>query len=102
MHHIPHTGDLPNTVMTTAHSGLQIMPLNYLVGDPSRETVNMVRINYNDGNVSQIATFGQQEPTCSVNMAAIEPNLYDYKGDVVIRKFPYDPNDPYYETDSIV
>ncbi|GME48726.1 Major facilitator superfamily [Neofusicoccum parvum] len=41
MHHVPHTGDLPNTVFTTAHSGLHIAPLNYLPGDPSRETVNM-------------------------------------------------------------
>ena len=26
MHQIPHSGDLLNTVFTTAHSGLQIMP----------------------------------------------------------------------------
>ncbi|KAF2813058.1 membrane copper amine oxidase [Mytilinidion resinicola] len=102
MHHIPHTGDLPNTVFTTAHSGLQIMPLNYLKGDPSRETVNMVRINYKDGVVSEVAEFGQKEPVCALDFQPIEPDLADYKGDVVIRKFPYDPSDWYYETDSIV
>lgn len=102
MHHVPHTGDLPNTVFSTAHSGLQIMPLNYLLGDPSRETVNMVRIQYGDGNRSQVVKFGQSEPTCSVNVAAVQPDLGAYVGDTVIRKFPYDPNDPYYETDSIV
>ncbi|KAI9729144.1 MAG: hypothetical protein M1834_007051 [Cirrosporium novae-zelandiae] len=89
-------------VFTTAHSGLQIMPLNYLLGDPSRETVNQVRINYNDGNVSKVIEFGQEKLTCEFDFGATEPDLYDYKGDVVIRKFPYDPNDPYYETDSIV
>lgn len=52
MHHMPHTGDLPNTVFTTAHSGVQFMPLNYLLSDPSRETVNQVRIDYEDGVVS--------------------------------------------------
>ncbi|KAF2146772.1 uncharacterized protein K452DRAFT_323862 [Aplosporella prunicola CBS 121167] len=99
MHHIPHTGDLPNTVFTTAHSGLQIMPLNYLSGDPSRETVNMVRIDYKNGSVSAVDTFGQAQMTCNADIATFEPDLYSYKGDVVIRKFPYDPNNPYYETD---
>ena len=104
MHHIPHTGDLPNTVFTTAHSGLQIMPLNYLPGDPSRQTVNQVRIDYTDGVVSQVETFGQKAnlPECGLSFADVEPDLNGYKGDVVIRKFPYDPLDWYYETDSIV
>ncbi|RMZ11590.1 hypothetical protein D0860_03316 [Hortaea werneckii] len=102
MHHVPHTGDLPNTVFTTAHSGIQFMPLNYFDTDISKQTVNMVRINYNDGNVSKVKTFGQEEATCSVDLSEQEPDLYDYQGDVVIRKFPYNPNDPYFETDSIV
>ncbi|KAF1987640.1 putative membrane copper amine oxidase [Aulographum hederae CBS 113979] len=102
MHHVPHTGDLPNTVFTTAHSGFQIMPLNYLLGDPSRETVNMVRINYHAGNVSEVNEFGQGEPMCSYDFKAAEPDFWGYTGDVVIRKFPYDPNNPYFETDSVV
>lgn len=102
MHHVPHTGDLPNTVFTTAHSGVQFMPLNYLLGDPSRETVNQVRIDYNDGNVSAVKTFGQKDQTCAYDLEPTEPDLWDYKGDVVVRKFPFDPNDPYYKTDSIV
>ncbi|KAK4540507.1 hypothetical protein LTR36_009145 [Oleoguttula mirabilis] len=102
MHHVPHTGDLPNTVFTTAHSGVQFMPLNYYGTDISHETVNMVRLNYNDGNVSKVTTFGQQQAVCSVDLAKQDPDLYSYKGDVVIRKFPYDPNDPYFETDAIV
>ncbi|KAK8234385.1 membrane copper amine oxidase [Phyllosticta capitalensis] len=103
MHHVPHTGDLPNTVFTTAHSGLQILPLNYLPGDPSRETVNMVRVDYSGGpNATTVETFGQLLPTCAVDLAEYEPDLHSYTGDVVIRKFPFDPNDPYLETDSIV
>lgn len=101
MHHVPHTGDLPNTVFTTAHSGLQIMPLNYLPRDPSRETVNQVRIQYAGGNTSQVIEFGQQEPTCSIDIESAQPDLEKYVGDVVVRKFPYDPNNPYFETDSI-
>ncbi|KAI6922463.1 putative membrane copper amine oxidase, partial [Hortaea werneckii] len=102
MHHVPHTGDLPNTVFTTAHSGIQFMPLNYFDTDISKQTVNMVRINYNGGNVSKVKTFGQEEATCFVDLSEQEPDLSDYQGDVVIRKFPYNPNDPYFETDSIV
>ncbi|KAL3423197.1 copper amine oxidase [Phlyctema vagabunda] len=102
MHHIPHTGDLPNTVFTTAHSGMIIAPLNYLTGDPSRQTVNQVRLDYGSkSNGSQVVDFGQGHPTCSVDVAAAQPDLEAYVGDVVIRKFPYDPNNPYYETDSI-
>ncbi|KAH8686036.1 membrane copper amine oxidase [Tricladium varicosporioides] len=102
MHHVPHTGDLPNTVFTTAHSGLQIMPLNYLLGSPAKETVNMVRVNYGDGNKSEVLEFGQGSPDCGVeSLEALVPDLTSYVGDTVVRKFPYDPNDPYFETDSI-
>ena len=89
MHHVPHTGDLPNTVFTTAHSGMQFMPVNYYDEDISHQTVNMVKITYSDGNVTNVNTFGQQEAVCAVDLSAQAPDLYDYKGDVVIRKFPY-------------
>ncbi len=102
MHHVPHTGDLPNTVFTTAHSGIQFMPSNYFAIDQSRQTVNMVRIDYSNGNVSAVSTFGQKDDVCTLDFVPPEPDLYSYKGDVVIRKFPYDPSDWYYETDSIV
>lgn len=102
MHHVPHTGDLPNTVFTTAHSGLQIMPLNYLDGSPVKDTVNMVRVDYGDGNLSTVVSFGQGSPECGVvDLEELVPDLTSYLGDSVVRKFPYDPNDPYYETDSI-
>lgn len=43
MHHVPHTGDLPNTVFTTAQSAVHFMPVNYFEGDVSRRTRQMVR-----------------------------------------------------------
>ena len=88
MHHLPHTGDLPNTVFTTAHSGVQFMPLNYYDDDISRETVNMVRINYDNGT-TKVKTFGQERSTCAVDIVNTNPDLSNYVGDVVIRKFPY-------------
>ncbi|KAF4554230.1 Copper amine oxidase-like protein 5 [Elsinoe fawcettii] len=103
MHHVPHTGDLPNTVFTTAHSGVQFMPLNYFAGDTGRQTVNQVRIDYGGGNRSTVERFGQGagDGQCALRYEKVSEDLEGYKGDVVIRKFPYDPNDPYYQTDSI-
>ncbi|KAL3467115.1 copper amine oxidase [Aspergillus heterothallicus] len=98
MHHVPHTGDLPNTVFTTAHSGVQFMPLNYLLGDASRQTVNMVRVDYFNGSATAVETFGQSNETCGVKLSPIEDELWAYQGDVIVRKFPYNPNDPFYET----
>lgn len=102
MHHLPHTGDLPNTVFTTAHSSVQFMPLNYYEGDISRGTRQMVRINYDNGQVGNVKTFGAEEANCQVKVGGEMEALDGYVGDVVVRKWPYDPNDPYFETDSIV
>lgn len=101
---VPHTGDLPNTVFTTAHSGVQFMPSNYFAIDQSRKTVNQVRINYSNGTTTAVNTFGQKQAfgLCGPDYTAQEADLWGYTGDVVVRKFPYDPNNPYYETDSII
>lgn len=66
--------------------------------------MNQVRIDYSGGSVSAVDTFGQKQPSgaCEVDYETQEADFWDYTGDVVVRKFPYDPNDPYYETDSIV
>lgn len=102
MHHVPHTGDLPNTVFTVAHSGLTIAPVNYLGSSASRKTVNMVRIVYGDGNASQVVGFGAGEESCGISdVVGLQADLGSYVRDAVVRKFPYDPNNPYFETDSI-
>lgn len=101
MHHVPHTGDLPNTVFTTAHSSLMFSPVNYLLGNPAQSTVNMVRVDYKDGVTSHVETFGQKNDTCKLKYTPIDADLWSYTGDVVVRKFPFDPNNPFYETGSI-
>lgn len=77
------------------------MPSNYFEVGVNTETVNMVRVNYNDGDVSEVISFGSSEDTCELRYEPVFVDLWDYKGDVVVRKLPYSPNDPYYETDSI-
>lgn len=68
MHHMPHTGDLPNTVFSTAHSAITIAPFNYLAGDPSRATTQQVRINsVPGGGNGSVTNFGAKPVTCSVD-----------------------------------
>ncbi|KAJ7078447.1 copper amine oxidase [Mycena belliarum] len=95
MHHVPHTGDMPNTVFTTAQSAFIISPHNYLHNDASRASRQMVRIDYNSSGVQFVKEFGGTMPSGMVNMTAMQPNFYNYEGDVAVRKFPYDPLHPF-------
>jgi primary-amine oxidase len=66
MHHMPHTGDLPNTMFTAAHSAMRFEPLNYLDGDPSVASNQQIRIDYNeDGSVASVKEFGKEMGMCS-------------------------------------
>ncbi|KAL1593838.1 hypothetical protein SLS60_010571 [Paraconiothyrium brasiliense] len=67
MHHVPHTGDLPNTLMTSAHSAMRLEPINYLFNDPSVQTSQQAKVNHTSGEVE---TFGTQTANCSVNMVS--------------------------------
>ncbi|KAK8069373.1 primary amine oxidase- lung isozyme [Apiospora phragmitis] len=89
MHHIPHTGDLPNTVMTAAQAGIKFVPSNYFDGDQSIRSRSQVRINYNTGKVSSLTKAGR-DPIC-------ESTLMAYAGDSVINKYPYDPTNVFYD-----
>ncbi|BGP31066.1 hypothetical protein JCM10296v2_002830 [Rhodotorula toruloides] len=105
MHHVPHTGDLGNTVHTTAHAGMIMSPHNYLLRDPSRRSSQMIRLNYNSSAsdvVSEVLTFGGQQASGLFNLTAIQPDYKAYIGDSNVRKFPYDPQHPYNDTESIV
>ena len=62
MHHMPHTGDLPNTMFTAAHSAMRFEPFNYLYGDPSVATNQQVRVDYSeDGSVEAVEEFGKMQ-----------------------------------------
>ncbi|KAK6216441.1 hypothetical protein LQW54_003445 [Pestalotiopsis sp. IQ-011] len=97
MHHVPHTGDLPGTVFTTAGAGAQFVPSNYFDLDQSRRIYNAVRMNYSNGTATEVETFGQKDQSCDVDFTPVERDLWGYRGDVVVRKFPYDPDGRYYQ-----
>jgi primary-amine oxidase len=64
MHHMPHTGDLPNTMFTATRSAMRFEPLNYLDGDPSVASNQQLRIDYNDdGTISYVEEFGKEKDT---------------------------------------
>ena len=89
MHHVPQTADLPNTVFTTAHSSVQLVPMNYDPINPSTQTVQMARINYDKGKVTTLDMFAQNKEDCELDFSLTsQPGLKDYHGDVVVRKFP--------------
>ncbi|GAM43125.1 hypothetical protein TCE0_047r17683 [Talaromyces pinophilus] len=65
MHHVPQTGDLPNTLFTQARSGVQFVPSNFLSSDPSRQIVQQERVNYTAGyNASMMQPLGPDSHTC--------------------------------------
>nr|POE69099.1 primary amine oxidase, lung isozyme [Quercus suber] len=43
-HHIPHSDDIPNTLMHTSPSSVIFVPHNFMDRDPSRESVQGVRV----------------------------------------------------------
>jgi len=48
MHHIPHSGDIPNTLMHTSASSVMFMPFNFHDRDPSRQRAQGVRLELGD------------------------------------------------------
>jgi primary-amine oxidase len=73
--------------------------------------------SYKHGTTSSVTSFAQSNQVCELDyqpqygklLASLknhrsrsadqrQVDLWKYKGDVVIRKYPYDPNNPYYFT----
>ncbi|KAL2211162.1 amine oxidase catalytic domain-containing protein [Sarocladium strictum] len=93
MHHMPHTGDLPNTVFSTAHSAITIEPFNYNLGDPSQASTQQVLIKTTDKG-PEITRYGAQEATCPIDLAQLNPDLSSYSNTVSVLKYPFDGSKP--------
>lgn len=78
MHHLPHTGDLPNTMFTAAHSAMKLEPFNYLEGDPSIASTQQIKLVYDEnGAVKEVKTFGAETANCSVDL--VSELLYQWR-----------------------
>ncbi|RPA84961.1 copper amine oxidase [Ascobolus immersus RN42] len=88
MHHVPHSGDLPNTVMTTAQSSVFFTPHNYIDMDPTRATNQQVEVVLTkDGKVDHVNEFGKKEPSCGISIH--NPDLSAYEGAVSVSKLDF-------------
>lgn len=65
-HHVPHSGDIPNTLMHTSASSVMFIPHNFADRDPSRESVQGVRLQLKGDKSGGFAGFpdpeGEVEP----------------------------------------
>lgn len=75
MHHVPQTGDLPNTVTTSAVSSVRFVPHNFWPIDQSRQSSDQIRIMYNSTGATAVDRFGQQNA-----IDGIEGQWQDYRG----------------------
>lgn len=56
-HHVPHSGDIPNTLMHTSASSVMFVPHNFADRDPSRESVQGVRLQLKGSKSGGFAGF---------------------------------------------
>ncbi|PPJ55478.1 hypothetical protein CBER1_08020 [Cercospora berteroae] len=81
MHHVPTTGDLPNTVTTNGHSSIRLTPHNLFPLDQSAHSISRVRIDYNQEGVTEINTFGQEARNgCTTIVDPDQAQLLQYHG----------------------
>ena len=83
MHHLPHTGDMPLTLFTTAHASVHFQPLNYYADDISTESLSQVQVDFDyRGNqtIETVNTFGQNPAWCSVDLSKDAPDIYSEQG----------------------
>jgi primary-amine oxidase len=52
-HHVPHSNDIPNTLMHTSASSVMFTPFNFHDRDPSRHSVQGVRLEMRRGGPPQ-------------------------------------------------
>lgn len=62
-HHVPHSGDVPNTLMHTSASSVMFVPHNFCDRDPSRESVQGVRLQLKGKKSGGFAGQDNEEPS---------------------------------------
>ncbi|EEP80558.1 conserved hypothetical protein [Uncinocarpus reesii 1704] len=78
--------------MINARSSMAIVPQNFHLDNPSRATRQQVRVTFGGGKLAQAEKFGSRHATCNFDMNNAAPNLEAYKGDLVVPKYPFLPN----------
>ncbi|KAJ5774196.1 membrane copper amine oxidase [Penicillium paradoxum] len=92
-HHVPHSGDIPNTLQHTSASSVMLMPFNFHDRDVSRKSAQGVRVDLaGKGNgTAKTQYFGHHyEHKFVLDESDVVPNLTAYgASEHRVRKFPY-------------
>lgn len=64
MHHYTRSEDLPNTLMSEAHSSVVFAPQNWGDAEGTRDLANAVIYNRGEGDVAVPFTNGVNPPSC--------------------------------------
>ena len=57
-HHVPHSGDVPNTLMHTSATSVMFVPMNFHDRDPSRARAQGVKVAMKEGGENNIRYYG--------------------------------------------
>lgn len=78
-HHVPHSGDVPNTLMHTSGSSVMFVPHNWADRDPSRDSAQGVKITMQEGKKSRVDRFGGwYEKDVKIKKEMLSPDLSRY------------------------
>jgi primary-amine oxidase len=73
-HHIPHAGDIPNTLMHTSASSVMFTPFNFHDRDPSRKSSQGVRVEKIPGGAEPRYFGGRNMEGATVEAVSISAN----------------------------
>ncbi|KAJ6118214.1 membrane copper amine oxidase [Penicillium samsonianum] len=92
-HHVPHSGDIPNTLQHTSSSSVMLVPFNFHDRDASRKSAQGVRVDLagQNGGTAKAQFFGHHyEHGFVLDENHVIPNLTAYGAqEHHVRKFPY-------------
>lgn len=74
-HHVPHSGDVPNTLMHTSASSVMFVPMNFHDRDPSRARAQGAKMELRNGGGSKVTYYGGQYKE-SVDVALVSWPLF--------------------------
>ncbi|TVY81016.1 Membrane primary amine oxidase [Lachnellula suecica] len=77
-HHIPHSGDIPNTLMHTSASSVMFTPFNFHDHDPSRNRVQGVKIDQGSERSKARYFGGRYSEGVRLKASDLEPDLSKY------------------------
>lgn len=78
IHHLPNTQDIPNTIFSTAESGIVFTPFNYFDTEQSRDTLQQMYYEY---ETSEWDFYGVDvNPQCDVEIQPLDFSKVDYEG----------------------